>query len=135
MLGWNAWRAAALIAATLGLAGTTGCGASAEEANVRRATTAFFADVSAHQDRRACADLAPQAAQGLTTSDSGCAEEIGKLKLTGGTIRAVRVWGERAQVLLSDDTVFLARVRQGWKVTAAGCRKQTKGPYDCDVEA
>lgn len=134
MLAWNA-RAAVLLAATLVVGVTAGCGASAEEANVRRAAAAFFAAVSAHQDDRACADLAPQAAQGLATSDSGCAEQIGKLKLTGGTIRAVRVWGERAQVLLSGDTVFLTRVREGWKVTAAGCRQQAKGPYDCDVEA
>jgi hypothetical protein len=115
--------------------GTSGCANSTEEANARRATTAFFAAVSAHQDDRACADLAPQAAQGLATSDSSCAKQIGKLKLAGGTIRAVRVWGQRAQVLLSGDTVFLTRVRQGWKVTAAGCRRHANGPYDCDVEA
>jgi hypothetical protein len=134
MSAWNSPGAAVLLAVTVVL-GTSGCGNSAEESNVRRATTAFFAAVSAHHDDRACADLAPQAAQGLATSDSGCAEQIGKLKLTGGAIRAVRVWGERAQVVLSGDTVFLTRVRQGWKVTAAGCRRQAKGPYDCDVEA
>jgi hypothetical protein len=127
--------AVVLLAALLAVGATAGCGASAEEANVRHATAAFFAAVSAHQDDRACDDLAPQAAQGLATSDSSCAKQIGELKLTGGAIRAVRVWGERAQVLLSDDTVFLTRMRQGWKVTAAGCRRQAKGPYDCDVEA
>jgi hypothetical protein len=124
------WAAAGLVAATM-----TGCTASAQAPDVRRATTAFFADVAAHRDAQACADLAPQAAQALATSDSGCPEQIGELKLTGGTIRAVRVWGERAQVLLSQDTVFLTRGHHGWKLTAAGCRRQNKGPYDCDVEA
>lgn len=81
------------------------------------------------------ADLAPQAIKALETGDSSCAEEIGKLKLRGGTIRAVNVWGDRAQVVLTGDTVFLSRFPQGWKVAAAGCRSQPKGPYDCDVEA
>jgi hypothetical protein len=78
---------------------------------------------------------------GLAGGAGACDERLGlcradrRLKLVGGTIRAVRVWGEQAQVLLSGDTVFLTRVREGWKVTAAGCRRQAKGPYDCDVEA
>ena len=133
MSAWKFGGAAAVLAATVVL--TAGCGASAEKASVGRATTAFFAAIAAQQDDRACADLVRQAAQALATSDSSCAEQIGKLKLAGGTIRAVRVWGERAQVLLSGDTVFLTRVPQGWKVTAAGCRRQVKGPYDCDVAA
>jgi hypothetical protein len=134
MFAWNQPRAAALFAAAV-LAGASGCGGSADQTNVRRATTAFFAAITAHQDARACDDLVPQAAKGLQTSDSTCADQIGKLKLAGGPIRAVRVWGYRAQVVLGDDTVFLTRLRQGWKVTAAGCRPQAKGPYDCDVEA
>jgi hypothetical protein len=69
MPAWNSPGAAVLLAVTVVL-GASGCGNPAEESNVRRATTAFFAAVSAHQDDRACADLAPQAAQGLATSDS-----------------------------------------------------------------
>jgi hypothetical protein len=127
--------AASLAAVSLVLAGAAGCGRSADEAGARRATTAFFAAIAAHQNQRACADLAPQAAQGLATSDSGCAKQIGDLKLVGGTIRTVRVWEDRAQVVLSADTVFLVHLPQGWKIAGAGCRRQAKGPYDCDVEA
>jgi hypothetical protein len=94
----------------------------------RRAVTAFFAATVAHQDQRACADLTPQAVQGLATSDSGCAKQIGELKLVGGTIRTVRVWEDRAQVVLSGDTVFLIHLPQGWKIAGAGCRRQPKGP-------
>ena len=127
--------AASLAAVTAVLVGTAGCGRPADEAGVRHATMAFFAATAAHQDQRACADLAPQAAQSLATSDSGCAEQIGELKLAGGTIRTVRVWSDRAQVVLSGDTVFLVHLPQGWKITGAGCRRQPRGPYDCDVEA
>jgi hypothetical protein len=132
---WKVSRLAAFAAAAGMLAGSGGCGRTSDEAQVRRATAAFFAATAAHQDDRACADLAPQAAESLQSSDSSCAEQIGKLKLTGGSIRTVRVWEDRAQVVLSRDTVFLARLPQGWKVVAAGCRPQAKGPYDCDVEA
>ena len=127
--------AASLAAVTVVLVGIAGCGKSAGDASARRATTEFFTATAAHQNQRACADLAPQAAQGLATSDSGCAKQIGELKLAGGTIRTVRIWGDRAQVVLSGDTVFLVHLPQGWKITAAGCRRQPKGPYDCDVEA
>jgi hypothetical protein len=136
MITWSLPRiAASLAAVTVVLVGTAGCGKSADEAGARRATTAFFAATAAHQDQRACADLVPQAAEGLATSDSGCAEQIGDLKLAGGTIRTVRVWEDRAQVVLSGDTVFLVHLPQGWKIAGAGCRRQSKGPYDCDVEA
>jgi len=129
-------RPAILIAAMIGLLGSVaGCGRSADDPGVRRAVTAFYGAIDAHQDRRACADLAPQAIKGLETGDSSCAEEIGKLRLNSGTIQAVHVWGDRAQVVLAGDIVFLSRFPQGWKVAAAGCRPQTKGPYDCDVEA
>jgi hypothetical protein len=128
-------RVAPPLAAAALLAGTAGCGKSADQVEARRATTRFFAAVTAHQDATACRELAPQASNGLQTSDSSCAEQIGQLKLTGGTVRSVRVWGDRAQVVLTGDTVFLARFHDGWKVTAAGCRRQATGPYDCDVEA
>ena len=128
-------RAAALPAVAVMVMAMAGCGESAGDADVRHATTAFFAATAAHQNQRACDALTPQAAQGLATSNSGCAEQIGELKLAGGTIRTVRVWEDRAQVLLSGDTVFLVHLPVGWKVTAAGCQRQRKGPYDCDVEA
>lgn len=117
------------------LLGCASCGDAGQRVKIEQATSAFFAAVAGHRDTAACAELVPQAAQSLQTSDSSCAEQIGKLKLTGGTIDTVRVWGYRAQVLMSKDTVFLARLPSGWKITAAGCRPQPKGPYDCDVEA
>jgi hypothetical protein len=117
------------------LLGSTACGSSADDTNVRRVATAFFAATTAHQGGAACRALAPQAADGLASGDSTCAKEIDKLGLTGGRIRSVRVWGDRAQVVLTGDTVFLTRFPRGWLVTAAGCAPERRGPYDCDVEA
>jgi hypothetical protein len=112
----------------------TGC-AHPGGSGVRAATTAFFAAVSADDGDAACADLAPQAAEALGSADSTCAEEIVKLDLKGGSYVSSQVWGDRAEVKMSQDTVFLARFPGGWKVTGAGCEAQPQGPYDCDVEA
>jgi hypothetical protein len=124
-------RLVALAAATAVCAG--GCGA--DSLAVRRATEEFFAALAARRNDRACARLAPEAADGLRRRGSVCAEEIGRLNLVGGGIRDVRVWGDRAQVVLTGDTVFLTRLAQVWKISAAGCRRRAAGPYDCDVEA
>lgn len=111
------------------------CAASTQHAPVRRVTEAFFAAVRTHDGERGCGLLAPRATRSLESGGSACPEELDRLRLTGGTIRSVQVWSDRAQVVLSDDTVFLARFPQGWRVTAAGCERRSKGPYDCAVEA
>lgn len=129
----KAWTATLVPVAVL--LGATACGTGADDPNVRRVTTAFFAATTAHQGTAACRALAPQAADGLESGDSTCAKQIDELDLTGGRIRTVRVWSDRAQVALTGDTVFLARFPRGWLVTAAGCRPQRQGPYDCEVEA
>ena len=49
----------------------------------------------------------------------------------------VVVAGHSAQVRYSGDTVFLARFDDGWRVTAAGCRRVSTDPavpYDCAVD-
>jgi hypothetical protein len=125
------FRAALLLSAGMLLAGCAHPGGG----EVRAATTAFFAAVEANDGHKACADLAPQAAEALGTADSTCADEIVKLDLKGGSYLSAQVWGDRAEVKMSQDTVFLARFSNGWKVTGAGCEAQPQGPYDCDVEA
>jgi hypothetical protein len=125
-------RAGALILGAMAL--LAGCGHPAGS-GVREATSAFFAAVDAKDGDAACTDLAPQAAKALASADSTCADEIVKLGLKGGSYVSAQVWGDRAEVRLSEDTVFLARYPGGWKVTGAGCEPQPQGPYDCDVEA
>jgi hypothetical protein len=44
------------------------------------------------------------------------------------------VWGDEAQVRLSDDTLFLTHTSAGWKVVAAGCTPNGDLPYECRLE-
>ena len=47
----------------------------------------------------------------------------------------MEVWGEEAQARLTDDTFFLTRTADGWRVTAAACRSRGADlPYTCRVE-
>jgi hypothetical protein len=51
-------------------------------------------------------------------------------------VTAVEVWGAEAQVRLADDTVFLTRTSDGWRVSAAACTPRGEGlPYDCRLAA
>ncbi len=63
---------------------------------------------------------------------------IGQEELpTGVTPQAVTIAGHSAQVVLSDDVLFLALFETGWAVVAAGGTRPTDPdsslPYDCVV--
>ena len=38
-----------------------------------------------------------------------------------------------AQVRIGGDVIFLRRTAGSWKVSAAGCKPQSAGPYECTV--
>ncbi|WP_327010615.1 hypothetical protein OHA72_27100 [Dactylosporangium sp. NBC_01737] len=84
----------------------------------------------------ACAVLAPDTVSALEQSaNASCADAIVEEDLPEpGTVRHVRVYGQRAQVVLDDDTVFLAAFPGGWRVVAAGCQPQGERPYDCVLQ-
>jgi hypothetical protein len=44
------------------------------------------------------------------------------------------VYGQWAQVRLSEDTVFLGAFPGGWRVVAAGCTPRDNRPYDCTLQ-
>jgi uncharacterized protein YhdP len=61
---------------------------------------------------------------------------LGALPLGTGGIESVAVWGEEAQVRLGDDTLFLTRTADGWRVMAGACRAQgADEPYSCRLAA
>jgi hypothetical protein len=125
--GWA--RAAAVAAAVLALAG---CGSlSADE--VER-VGADFAD---GDPAARCALLAPATLTSFEEDEGEpCDEAIEQLPVGAGEVTSVEVWGEEAQVRLSDDTLFLTRTADGWRVSAAACTPHgADRPYDCEVAA
>jgi hypothetical protein len=123
----------ATAAATAGALLLSGCGSLDADAVENVATT--FADGGTAATTR-CRLLAEKTLTSLV-EDAGtaCEEAIGDLPIGTGTPTSVEVWGEEAQVKLADDTLFLTRTSDGWKVMAAACRPQAEQqPYDCQLE-
>jgi hypothetical protein len=110
----------------------TGC-SSIQQPDVEQVATSFE-DAGGDPEAR-CDLLAPATVAALEKDASApCAEAIQQLPLPGGEVESVEIWGDGAQVALTDDTVFLAETHAGWRVTAAACRPNGEAPYDCEVE-
>jgi hypothetical protein len=110
-----------------------GCGSS-EEPEVERVAAAF-AEPDGDPAAR-CALLASATETALTMEEGvPCPEALPELPVGEGEVRSVAVWDHEAQVQLTDDTFFLTRTDQGWRVAAAACTETGPDlPYDCQVE-
>lgn len=127
------------VAAALALALTvTGCAGrgSVEDDAVAEATTAFLAAAQGAPDR-ACDLLAPATLE-TVSSDGDCGTAMEEVTSSGGSGTGepvVETWGRDAMVRWGEQTVFLARFDDGWRVTAAGCESRGEDlPFDCAVE-
>jgi hypothetical protein len=97
---------------------------------------ALLKSVHGKDGSAACAMLAPETAAELQQSaGKPCAQAILDEQLPQpATVVKSSVYGQWAQVRLSDDTVFLAVFPGGWRVVAAGCTPRTARPYDCQLQ-
>ena len=124
---------AAIVAAGL----LTACGSvGGREQAADVAVRQLFDAIAAGDGGAACALLAPDTADAVA-EDQPCAEAILDEDLPDdpGEVTDTEVYGQRAQVKLTGDTVFLGVFPGGWRVVAAGCTPQTGGkPYECVVQ-
>jgi hypothetical protein len=130
-----------LLLAVVGMmAGTTvvtGCSALNPGTDAAADTVQRFHDeLAAGNTGQACALLAPNAVESVEEGEAGsCPDKLAKLSLPqSATVTESRAYGRSAQVLLQDDTVFLTRSGNEWKITAAGCTPRGERPYDCNVK-
>lgn len=106
---------------------------SAAEPEVTAAAEEFVA-AAGEDPAAACELLAPQVKDTIeTASGKGCDEALKGIGLPGGEVRGAVVWGDNAKVTTAEDTLFLRALRDGWRVTGAGCQPQGERPYDCEV--
>ena len=111
----------------------SGCGSlSADEVESAAATFAAADDDPAAR----CQLLAANVVEALVEDEgASCEDAIEDVPAGSGDVTAVEVWGEEAQARLTDDTLFLTRTADGWRVTAAACRSQGRDlPYTCALE-
>jgi hypothetical protein len=119
-----------------GLAVATGCtGPGADQA---AQVADSFQRIVGDDPARACDLLAPGTRDEVEKSaDKECSEALGDAELPDPSpLQSVDVYGKDAIVHFANDTIFLARYPDGWRVTAAGCRPgpNDEKPYDCDVK-
>ena len=125
-------RGAAVVAALGATAGlVVGCG-SLQGTEVERTATDFAGADPAGR----CQLLAPATVAALVAEESSsCEVAIEQLPLGTGQVVSVEVWGEEAQVRLADDTLFLTRTSDGWRIEAGACDPSGgEGPYECRLE-
>ncbi|WP_369135239.1 hypothetical protein [Modestobacter sp. I12A-02662] len=109
-----------------------GC-ASSELPDVER-VAALFADPDGDPADR-CDLLAPATETALQLAEGvPCPDALPGLPIGAGAVRSVAVWDREAQVLLTDDTFFLTRTQQGWRITSAACTAHPDRPYVCELE-
>jgi uncharacterized protein YceK len=116
---------------------TSGCGSVDDRGSAASDVAARLrAAVDSKDGATACNLLAPDTASEVAESaGKSCADAILEEDLpTAGTVIDAAVYGQWAQVRLSDDTMFLGAFPGGWRVVAAGCTPQADQPYDCTVQ-
>jgi len=112
----------------------TGCAPVHERAEAATAVAVRLLTATASGDgATACATLAPDTLAKVA-ADQPCTEAIldADLPRPGAVVRTA-VYGQWAQVKLTDDTIFLAVFPGGWRVVAAGCTPRGERPYDCTM--
>jgi hypothetical protein len=128
----------ALAAGIAGLLALTGCGTAADRIEVRAVTARFYSDLQARRGADACVQLSPALRKAVQQqhSTSRCADAVRRLKATPAAIAAIRVYATSARVdLTAGESVFLSSMRDGWRISALGCRPRRSGPYDCDEQS
>ena len=125
-----------MVATVVAIAALSACsGQGTAETEAAGSAASRFSSTAGSDPASACTLLAPQTASELEKSSGDCAKGLTDADLpAGGRVQEVEVYGLDAIVRLSSDTVFLARFKDGWRVTAAGCKPQGEGPYDCDIK-
>jgi uncharacterized protein YceK len=130
-------RISVVVVSLMAAGALAGCGSVADrEQAASAAAVRLLTAVDGKDGATACAALAPDTAAELVQSaDKPCEQAILDEDLPApGTVQGTDVYGQWAQVRLTDDTMFLAVFPGGWRVVAAGCTPRQSRPYDCTLQ-
>jgi hypothetical protein len=120
---------------------TTGCGREGDRNRVSALTESFLTAVQQHDGSTACAALSNETVKQLESQEGKrCARAVTSLDVSPSRVRRAQVYLVNAKVDLNDgESAFLSRTRDGWRLSAVGCRptggKPADRPFECEVTA
>lgn len=110
---------------------------STAESDAGEAATAFYAAVAADDGAAACRLMTPKTRSEVEKSaGKPCPRAVLEedVPSVGAAVR-VEVYDTMAQVRFAEDTAFLTRIEDRWRVVAVACTPQPGDrPYDCQVQ-
>ena len=121
--------------------GATGCGRGDDRARATEVAEKFLAAVGAGDAAVACGLLAEDTRKALEDEEQKpCGEAIGGVEIDAGAPTAVDLYITNAQAELDNGgRAFLSLTADGWRVSAAGCKRgdgpPADAPMDCELEA
>jgi hypothetical protein len=127
-----------LVIVALALAG---CGTGDDRDQARATVERFYAAVQADRGDDACAQLADATVEALESqSGQSCERVVTRLDYEPGPVERTQVYITSAKVdLRGDESAFLDREPEGWRISGAGCRpvegKPRDRPLDCEADA
>jgi hypothetical protein len=129
----RSWLASGLTTALL-VVGVAGCSSSPHDGAAVAAARSFVNALRNGSGGMACRLLTEQARTSIAGAlDVSCPQAMSHVVERGDKVDGVQVWGDAAQVRIGSDVLFLRLISGQWRVGAAACAKQLKGPYECKV--
>ena len=119
----------------------TGCGRGDDRDRATAVAGKFLQAVAAGDAAVACGLLAADTRNALEDSEqASCGEAIGSVQIDAGAPTAVELYLTNAKADLDNgDSAFLSLTRDGWRISAAGCKAgdgpRADAPMDCEIEA
>ncbi|HEX8085034.1 MAG TPA: hypothetical protein VF529_12155 [Solirubrobacteraceae bacterium] len=118
-----------------------GCGTADDRDQVDATVERFYDAVRQDDGEAACAELGESLLEQVESqTEQSCRGVVTRLEYEGGEIVATEVYVTNAKVdLRSGESAFLSRERDGWKLSAIGCKaekgKPADRPFECEVES
>jgi len=119
----------------------TGCGRGADREQATEVAERFLQAVGGGDGAVACSLLADDTRKALEDEEQQrCPEAIGSAEVEAGSPTTVELYITNAKADLDNgESAFLSLTPDGWRVSAAGCKRgdgpPADAPMDCELEA
>jgi hypothetical protein len=121
--------------------GAAGCGRSQDRADATGVAERFFAAIDSGDGAAACAELSTDTRKSLEVDEKKpCREAIGSLAIESGALAKLELFLTNGKADLDNgESAFLSLTKEGWRLSAVGCKRgdgpPTDVPMDCELEA